>query len=164
MDDKQNPVIEAEIVEEAVQEDAVKTPVSSVPTNNNAEVLLALEDMIKHNIVSIDNLRGEQKKYREMLSDSFENDSTFKEHADKVKEVNKVKLATKQQILKQPSVVTVSEKVKNISSEIKEKQLTLSDYLLEYQRMTGFSEIEVDGEVRKIVNTCKVVKEEKGKK
>lgn len=127
--------------------------------NDDVKVLLSLDELIKTNIQSTDKLKEELKKYRQMLNDTFENDSTYKEHSKKAKEASKVRNATKQQILKQPSVINISGKVKSIASEIKERTAALSDYLQEYQRMAGVNEIEgLDGEIREIVNTSRLVK------
>ena len=133
-----------------------ETPASS----NQSEVLLSLIELIKTNINSIDKLSLDLKKQREMFDDSFNNDPLYREQTEKVKEANKSKSATKQQIMKQPSVMQLSNQVKSLRSEIKERQSSLSDYLQEYQRLTGASEIENDnGELLRIVNSSKLVKE-----
>src|SRR5260221_57832 len=94
-----------------------------------------------------------------MLEDAFISDPVYQEHMKAAKEAIKVKSATKAQISTQPQNMMLSSKIKNMSSELKDKQYALSDYLLEYQRMTGVNEIEgEDGEVREIVNTAKVIK------
>ncbi len=123
------------------------------------EILITMEGMIKSNIALIDKLSEEAKKLKEMLDDIFANDPTYQEHLEKAKEATKLKTATKQQILKQPQAADLNEKTKAIKSEIKEAQSALSDYLQEYQRMSGVNEIEGDdGEVREIVYTAKLVK------
>jgi hypothetical protein len=62
--------------------------------------------------------------------------------------------------MSQPAVAAISSKVKGIRSDIKERQGALSDYLQEYQRMTGATEIEgKDGELRDIINNSKVIKQ-----
>lgn len=138
--------------------EVIENEVSTSESNNDATVLLSLEELIKTNISTTDKLKEELKKHRQMLQDSFENDPTYREHSEKVKEATKVRSATKQQILKQPSVINIANKVKSIAGEVKERESALSDYLQEYQRMAGVNQIEVDGEVREIVNTSKVIK------
>jgi len=126
---------------------------------SGAEVLLNLEQLVKSHITSIDSIKVELKKNREMLDDVLNNDATYKAHSEKAKEAAKVRAATKSQILKNPSVLTVSEKVKEMRTDLKDKQTALSDYLREYQRMSGSSEITgEDGEVREIVYVAKLVK------
>lgn len=155
MDDNQNPqdeVIEAEVTEEEVT-------VSPSGDSDQVDVLFSLEEMIKNHIASLDSLRDELKKQREMFEDVFINDETFRTNSEKAKEANKAKNTTRQQILAQPAVAAISSKVKSIRSDIKERQGALSDYLQEYQRLTGATEIEgKDGQVREIVNSAKVVK------
>lgn len=159
MDDDQNSqgdVIEAEVVEEEV----VTTSETETPNANQVDVLFSLEEMIKNNIASLDSLREELKKQREMFEDVFINDETFRTNSEKAKEANKAKNTTRQQILAQPAVAAISSKVKSIRSDIKERQGALSDYLQEYQRMTGATEIEgKDGEIRDIINNSKVIKQ-----
>lgn len=155
MDDdqqKQDEVIDAEIVESE----------STTTENTAVDTLLSLENLIKSHIRSLDTLRIELKKHRELEEDALNNDPTYKEHLKNVKEATKVKSNTKQQILKQPSMANVANKIKSMSSEIKEKENALSDYLKEYQRMSGASEIEGEnGEVMEIVTVVKVVKRRK---
>lgn len=155
MDDeqqKQDEVIDAEIVES-----------ESVTTKNAAvDTLLSLENLIKSHIGSLDRLRIELRKHKELVEDALNNDPTYKEHLKNVKEATKIKNTTKQQILKQPVVANVANKIKNMNAEIKEKQNALSDYLKEYQRMSGANEIEGEnGEVMEIVTVVKVVKRKK---
>lgn len=131
----------------------------TVSKGSQVEVLLSLETLIKNHISRIDKLQEEAKKQKEMLDDSFNNDPVYKEHAEKAKEAAKVKGATKLQIAKQPSVSQLTAKVKDMTSELKELRNSLSDYLKEYQRMSGATEIEgEDGEFREIVSTVKLVK------
>lgn len=129
------------------------------PHQNQATVLLSLEELIKSHIASLDKLSAELREARQMFADGFENDSTYKEQEEKVKEANKIKLATKKEIIKRPSVLQIAEKIKNISSEVREKKNALSDYLLEYQRLSGATQIEADnGEVHEIINEAKLIK------
>lgn len=141
--------------------DTNNNPGSSLPAadTGGAQVILNLEEMIKNSVTSIDRSKVELKKQREMLEDIFNNDPTFKLHSDKVKEANKVKMGTRAQIMKQPNVSALSEKVKEIKTQIKELEGALSDYLKEYARLSGTNEIEgEDGEVREIIYLAKLVK------
>lgn len=127
-----------------------------------AVVLQNLESMIKSHISRIDKIKEENKKFKEMLDSIFENDSVYKDHAEKAKEAAKVKSQTKQQILKQPQAADLNDKIKGSRGELKELQTALSDYLKEFQRMSGVNEIEdEDGTVREIVYVAKLVKRSK---
>jgi hypothetical protein len=145
------PVVDAEIV---------NTPTSDAPAADNAaQVLLDLENLIKSNIASIDAHKAELSKQREMLDSALQNDETYREHDKAAKEAAKVKMKTKQQILQLPANKQLVEKVKEAALEGKEAEGALSDYLREYQRMSGATEIELDdGEIREIVNIPKLLK------
>lgn len=126
---------------------------------NGGVVIIELEGLIKNHIASIERVTNELRKHREMLDDIFNNDATFKEHSEKAKEANKIKSATKQQIMKQPQVADLSDKVKSMRTEVKELKEALSDYLREYQRLSGVNEIEGDdGQIHEIVYIAKLIR------
>lgn len=126
---------------------------------SQTDVLLNLENLVKSHIAGIDSRRKQLKEQRQMLDDIFTNDPTYNLHSEKAKEAARVKSQTKQQLLKQPNVAAIDEKIKALTTEIKEMDTALSDYLSEYQRMSGSNEIEgEDGEVREIVFIAKLVK------
>ncbi len=155
MDDIQNTsenmdVQDAEIVE--ASDDVT-------PVEGDATVLTSLDELIKNHVKSIDKLRVEVKKQQDMINDGFQNDPVYRENEAKAKEATKVKNTTKQQIMKQPAMMTLSNKVKSMKAELKDKQFALSDYLLEYQRLSGANQIETDdGQVLEIVNVAKVIR------
>lgn len=140
-------------------QDNIADPGAPSNNSNQASVLMNLERLIKSHIASIDKLTQDLAEYRQMLEDIFNNDSTYKDHLEKAKEAAKIKTATKQQILKQPQPANLANKVKSMGSELKELKNALSDYLKEFQRMSGLNEIEgEDGEIREIVYTAKLIK------
>lgn len=149
--DSEEPIVEGEIVSEE------KTTPSA--QEDNSTVITSLDELIKSHISSIDRLQEEQKKLRETLADGFNNDAEFKQLSDKVKDANKAKSVKRAQIMEQSGVIEIANKLKSLNAEVKEKQTSLSDYLLEYQRMTGVNQIEgSDGEVREIIHIAKLVK------
>lgn len=144
-----------DISEEKVEEAEVLTPAD----DNPATPLLSLEEMIKSALPRLDKLKEDARLKKEMIEDALNNDSTYKEHTEKAKEANKIKNGTKQQLLKQPSLATLVNDVKELREEIKELQASLSDYLSEYGRLSGSNEIQdANGEVREIVYVAKLVK------
>jgi hypothetical protein len=158
MDDQQDqPVQEAEVIEEASTESEVATA-SSSPADNQATVLMSLEDMIKKYISRLDQLRIEVKKHKEMYDDGFLSNPTFIENTQKAKAATKDLLVTKKNIASQPASIQLNLKMKTMRDEMKEMAVSLSDYLQEYQRMTGANEIEgEDGKIRDIINSAKLV-------
>lgn len=166
MDDTQAQ--DTEITEDAISQDGfptledVRQEVQDgevIATEDQSAVLTSLDEMIKAHVQSIDKLRVEVKKLREMIQDGFANDAVYKEHDDAAKAAAKVRQATKAQIMKQPAIVALVQKMKTLNSELKDKQFSLSDYLLEYQRISGANQIETDdGQILEIVNSAKVVR------
>jgi len=140
-------------------QDAQIVAAVSKTENNDATVLLDLENLIKSHVSGIDKRKEELKKIKEMLNEIFVNDPTYQEHEKQAKEANKIKGATKAQLMKQPNAKELGDKIKTTTSEIKETDGALSDYLREYQRMSGSNEIEGDdGQVREIIYVAKLVK------
>lgn len=126
---------------------------------DESSVIMNMESMIKTLLASQGRLQEEAGKYQDMLDDILENDETFKEHSEAAKAAAKIKSATKQQILKQPQAADLANKVKTLKSELKENKASLSDYLREFQRMSGIDQIEgPDGEIQQIVYTAKLVR------
>ncbi len=124
--------------------------------------MIELETIIKRYLKDIAGLKEDVRAQKEMFDDAFDNDVKYKETADKVKEVTKVKNAVKQAMMKDPAIVTTSEKIKELKDEMKNLQDALSNYVQEYQRVSGASQIEgEDGEVLEIVHTVKLVKKSK---
>lgn len=140
--------------------DEDQTQVQEVtPENNDALLLLKIEEMIKTHLTQIDSLQEEITKYKDMVNDIFVNDETYQEHEKAAKEAARIKSNTKKEIMKRPEVADLDNKLKSLKSEQKELKQGLSDYLREYQRLSGSNEIEgEDGEVREIVFTAKLVK------
>ncbi|OQA93176.1 MAG: hypothetical protein BWY24_00696 [Microgenomates group bacterium ADurb.Bin219] len=131
--------------------------------STNANDYLNLENQIKTLIDQIDTLKEEIKNQKQMYDDSFQNDTTFKEHDDKVKEASKIRQATKAQILKQGNVAEISEKIIDSRADLKGMQNTLSELLIQYQKESGATQIESNkGEILRLVNSVKLVKESSG--
>lgn len=151
-EDVQGDVVDGEIVE-------VNSPAPVATDDNNASDFLNLDGLIKRYISQIDKLKKELKEKKDMYNDSLEGDSVYHEQEEKAKEANQLKNSTKLQIVKQPAIAELSEAIGGIRDSIKEMEETLSDYLLQYQKQTGFSEIETDdGQRLIIVNKAKLVK------
>ena len=129
------------------------------PVDNDAVLLVRIEEMIKTHISQIDKLTEDVTKYKDMIDDIFTNDKTFQEHDKIAKEAAKVRSKTKSEIMKRVDVANLSNKLKTLKSEKKELQEGLSDYLREYQRLSGSNEIEgEDGQIREIVFVAKLVR------
>lgn len=133
-----------------------------VETSTDATMILELESMIKNSLTTIDRNKSELKKLKEMLESALTNDEGYTDASEKAKEAAKIKGKAKLNVLANPATKQIDEKIKDLSADIKELNLGLSEYLREYQRLSGASEIEgEDGEIREIVYTAKLIKKKR---
>lgn len=159
------PIVDAEVVPSEVTDESVAPEVGTIPTTNGAQVLLDLEQLIKTHVSNIDKGKSELKKQREMLASALENDETYRLHNEESKKAAKVKAQTKYQIMQLPQNKQLAATVKTVAADIKEADGALSDYLREYERMSGSNEIETDeGDIREIVYTAKLIKKSSSNK
>jgi len=143
---------------EIIDGDVVDDGTSGAASSNPAASFLNLEELIKNHIESIDKLREELKQKREMLEDNFNNNPTYREHVEKVKEATKAKNFVKREIAKQPSVAKLDQEVKDMKFDFNEKTKTLSDLLQDFREQTGASQIEArNGKIYEIVSVSKLV-------
>jgi len=141
-----------------------ETPVSDPQIPQTVDELLNLENLIKNYIARLESLKQEYQKQRGLFRDSFESDVVYQEQEKAAQQATQLKLETKKRILSQPPLAELSKKLEEMRDEIKELEASLSDYLFQYQKLTGANEIEgADGETRLIVNTVKLVKSAKPK-
>lgn len=124
--------------------------------------LLLLEEKIHQILLESQKAQMEYKEQKSMFDDTFNGDAQYKQLDDKAKEATRAKNAARQAIMKQPAVVTLSEKVKEMKENLKDLQTELSDYLHQYQRESGTNQFtSKDGEVLEIVQVMKLVRKSK---
>jgi len=130
-----------------------------IHADSDATVVLSLEEMIKSNTASIQTLSEEKKRVSEMLEDTFNNDATYASQKDFIKQEQKKLKEIKSRISAQVSVKEMLDKKKHITSEIKERRNAVSDYLLEYERISEATQLELfPGEILQIVKVAKLVR------
>lgn len=157
MNDQPTDDTDLALDEEQAQETAPK-----VETSTDATMILELESMIKNSLTTVDRNKTELKKLKEMMESALTNDEGYREASEKAKEAAKVKGKAKLNVLANPATKQIDEKIKDLTQEIKDLNIGLSEYLREYQRLSGSSEIEgEDGEVREIVYVAKLIKKSK---
>jgi len=134
-------------------------PIVTNQNPNPAVSLINLESLIKNALLKIQNLKEEIKKEKEMFEDGLNNDTVYNQTQQKLIEATNVKNETRKQMLKQPAIITVSQKLKDLREELKELQESLSNALQQYRLSSGQTQIETDsGEVLEIVFTARLVK------
>lgn len=140
---------------------ADKNTQTQIPEETNEKVtsLFTIENLIKTHISHIDTVKIELGKQIEMMDDILNNDSSYKEASDEVKEINKKKTEAKQNLLKSPSNASLNQKIKDMRQELKELKGALSGYLQQYLKIADTDQIESeDGEVRQIVYSAHLIK------
>lgn len=151
--------IEGKNSDDIQEGEIVSSDVETAQNDQSATILESLESLIRENLAKISRLSDELSKQKEMLDSVLSNDETYKLHADAAKAAQKIKSATKSEILKRSDVAHVDTKVKELTAEIKEAKESLNSYLPEYQRLSGSNEIEDEnGEPMQIVYQAKLVK------
>jgi hypothetical protein len=148
-------------IEEAVIEPSAESKPGETPTGD-AAMIIELETIIKNNISTIARSKVELKRIKEMFESALTNDSTYRDAVEKVKEATKAKGKAKLAVMENPQTKQLNEKIKDAAQEIKDASLGISEYLREYQRLSGATEITTDdGETLEIVTEAKLVKKSK---
>ena len=124
-----------------------------------ANDLLNIESLINSHDSKLEALQKELKIQKGMLNDLLENNEEYAKTSEEAAKLTKLKTIAKQKALKQPSAVTLVEKIKDAQMQVKELRVALSDYLAQYVNLSGTNQIEgPDGVIRQIVYTAKLVK------
>lgn len=120
--------------------------------------LTNLTALINGHIAGLDREKENLGKHSEMLNDILANDPKYKEASEKAKELIKEKSRAKADVLQQTTAHDLAFKIKDSRIEIKQLSLELSNFLAEYQKLTGTNEFEgEDGEIRQIITIAKLV-------
>ncbi|MBI3887751.1 hypothetical protein HY310_01645 [Candidatus Microgenomates bacterium] len=124
-----------------------------------ADTLVTITNLIQNYIGQINDNKRVLTEHRQMIDDALNNDETYRKHTETVKEANKIKLATKKQIMSQQNMRELAEKIKELSADLKAARESLSSYLQQYKELTGSNQFENgDGEVLDIVYSAKLVR------
>ncbi len=132
---------------------------STTPTQTAVSEVLDLTELIKNQSARIDHLNKELSKVKEMLQSIFDNDPTYRQHDEAVKEATKIRSATKKQLSRLPQAADLLTRIQESREQIKELRDSLSEYLQEYQKATGSFQFEGEnGEVHEIVYNARLVR------
>jgi len=127
--------------------------------NANQEVISRLKDMILKHLEGIKDLEKKIKEGNQMVNDTLTGNSAYHAADESAREVLKKKLTVKRQIMSTPQMVSLAVKMKDMRQERKERKSSLSDYLLEYERLSGANVIDTPrGEQLSIFKEAKAVR------
>lgn len=119
-----------------------------------------MNEMIAKRLKIIDDTTHELRKLMDHMQDILETDADYQqvlEEAKKVKEETKDKSS---RVKEKPSFKAINDEIKLKRQELKELKEILSQELLEYYKESGELEIEdVDGKMKKMVFTVKLIEE-----
>lgn len=122
--------------------------------------LTTVTNLVKNYIATITRTKNELSKHKEMLEDALSVNPQYKEACDEAKETSKIKADVKRQILEEDKLLELSTKVKELAASLKETREALSEYLVEYARLSGSNQIEDDdGRTHEIVYSAHLVKQ-----
>ncbi len=125
----------------------------------NTDALTSVLNLIKRANTAIEEAKKTLAVNKEMVDDALGTDPAYRTENEKVKQATKARTAVKQQILRRPELTAANAKVKDARTQLKDLRETLSEYLQEYQRITGEKTIEDEnGEVKEIIYTARLVR------
>ena len=151
--------IEPGIVDAQIVDDTTSSDVSASDLDDNSTVVSSLDEMIRLSFRRLNELQNEAKKLKDMVEDGLAGSEAYKIVSEKAKDAANEKTQVRKSLLSTPEMISLLNKNKEIASEIKEKRISISDYILEFQRLSGANEIDLgDGEVMQIENSAKLVR------
>src|SRR5258706_9797788 len=113
-----------------------------IERNVNQDTINDLKNLALSHMESVKRLTKEIKEANQMVKDGLTGNAAYHDASEKAKEVTKKKSQVRQQIMSTPEMAGMSAKLKDLKATKREKQQALSDYLLEYERMSGKDVIE----------------------
>lgn len=121
--------------------------------------IMQVEDLINRQMADIDKMREEVKLLKSSFEDAFKNDAKYREFDEKVKEATRLKKTYVLAMKKDPSITAAEQSFMSKRDDLKDAQQGLSEYLREYNRISGLTQFETqDGQVLQIVQVFKLVK------
>lgn len=96
---------------------------------------------------------------KDLIKNALERDAEYYKANEAVKDQQRIRTAVKEKVIKNnPNLQKLNEEIQSLKEEVKYVQLTIEDYVLEYQEKTGMLTIEDD---EKIVRNIVIVKSAK---
>lgn len=100
------------------------------------------EALAKQDISILVARKAELKDKKSQLEKMFLESDHYKDVSKQIKEFNQAKTDLKKKMLKQPHIASLSEEIKELNRGINEKQLSLFEWLLDYNKATGNATIQ----------------------
>lgn len=112
-------------------------------------VEISMENLIKNSFQRIEQLKKEIKDQRDLVTNSYESNAGYHDSDELAKSARKKATEIKKNILS--ANIANTDKLKDLRTELKELKDSLSSYLVEYQKTTQVTQMELfDGEIYEI--------------
>lgn len=123
--------------------------------NPELETLTHISGLIRTYLANIEKAQLEISKLKEMVQDALENNPQYQEAMAETKEASKIKADVKRQIMEENKLDESANKIKELTGSLKDKRAGLSEYLVEYARLSNSKQFELDnGKTMEIVYTA----------
>ena len=132
---------------------------TQAPTNTTDSVtLLSVESLITRHNSQLSSLKKEMNQFKGRLESILDSSDDYRQKLEAAKIAAKEKNAIKSELMKNPETQEIVKKLKDGRDQMSELKQALSDYLKQYQQLSGSNQIEgPDGVIREIVYTARLV-------
>lgn len=141
-----------------VSQEGFPTLDSVSPKQMEQLTLFSLQDIAITESSSITDLQQSLKTARQMVTDAYKNSPEYKTREESFSEAKRGLEEAKEKVARNPDIMALETKLKNIRNEIKEKKDIVSSYAIEVFRQTGQSKFTKDGDTFEIKTVAKLTK------
>lgn len=125
--------------------------------NQKTDDILAITKIVRTQISAVNRAQKELTNYKDLVADALAVNPNYQEAEKEAKEASKIKADVKRQILEEAKLSETVAKIKELTGHLKETKASLSDYLMEYRRLSGSNQLESEnGETVEIVYVAKL--------
>ena len=126
--------------------------------NDSGITLISIESLITRSHAQLNSLKKEMNQFKDMLDSILDSNHEYRQKFEAAKLATKDRNAVKTEIMKDPKAQDIVKKLKDYRDRQKELKDALSDYLKQYQQLSGSNQIEgPDGVIREIVYTARLI-------
>ena len=126
--------------------------------NDSGITLISIESLITRSHAQLNSLKKEMNQFKDMLDSILDSNDEYRQKFETAKLATKERNAVKTEIMKDPKAQDIVKKLKDYRDQQKELKDALSDYLKQYQQLSGSNQIEgPDGVIREIVYTARLI-------
>lgn len=127
--------------------------------SNQASDILNIENLINSYNLKLNSLTRDLQEQKSMLQSILDSDSEYRQLSQESEKISKNKSIARQKIVKQPNVVSIIDKTKELKNELREVKIAMSDYLAQYVSLSGSRQIESpDGTLMDIIYSARLIK------